>query len=297
MKMAVLHINPCRRDSIATTAQIAQYVSDNLKIPFIHNEATARKYQDDYDILFVAYGILLFCDYRDIILDIHKRAKRIIKLENDYMMEPDYRLKRDMEIWGTIPHRIKRFGGRYINWCKLTWRNGVPLKRPSKTGLFYFGKYREQRHNSFEKYFNCIPYQLHISTYPKNREKFLQFNNGIHFYAPFKKHIQLRAFSWTIYIEDDYSYKNYTSIANRFYECLFTGVPILFDKECVKSFSKAEINIEEFLVNDKMDVQHFMNHYDRQMAVKRQRELWYRDYTKDVDIEFKKACIAEGIYV
>lgn len=289
MKMAVVHINTCKEHSVAPTAMIAQYVADTLGIPFIHDKISASKYMDSYDVLFVKYGILLYCDFREQLFQIYENAGRVINLENDYTMEPDYRLTKrnsSYEVWSNMPWSVKKHGGAYINWNMLTWER-VEWTDPKLKGLGYYGSYRPDREVYFEKYFKSSLYPVHISTYKRNAISFRDLNPNIKIYSPFRHRQQIQAFQMVLYIEDRFIHTHYNSPANRFYECLYNGVPMCFDKSCRNTFREAGYVIDPFVVDGPKDVQKLLKNSHQVMAL--QHEQWYRDYRKELDRQFRKA--------
>lgn len=290
LKMASLHVNSCKEDAITTGVRLTRYVSKFFDIPFIHNRETALAYQDTYDVLFVKFGILLFCDYRNELFDIYKRAKRIIALEEDYTMEPDYRLTKlnpSLEIWTTMPWRLEQVKGHYLNWNRMTWENGVPpCNEHAFRGLGYYGAYRPDRECYFEKYFVNTPYPVHISTYPRNALKFRDLNPSIKVWDPFKQRRQIQLFEAVLYIEDTFTHDHYCSPANRFYECLGNGVALLIDSSCRGTFEEAGYVIDPFVVDCKSDVNNALCHAREIAAL--QREQWHRDYQKELFRDFKR---------
>jgi len=290
-KMAVIHINTCKEGSVAPTAMIAQFVANQLQIPFIHDKMSAIHHMDDYDILFVKYGILLYCDFRDELFKLYEKAGRIINLENDYTMAPDYRLTKrneSYEVWSNMPWSVEKHGGEYVNWNMLTWER-VEWTNPKLMGLGYYGSYRPDRECYFEKYFKDAPYPVHVSTYKRNAMKFRDLDRNIKIYDPFRHRQQIQVFQMVLYIEDVFIHDHYNSPANRFYECLYNGVPMVFDKSCRNTFSEAGYVIDRFIVDSQSDVKKAL---DCSHAIKMlQHEQWYRDYRDELVSRFRKAVL------
>ena len=297
--MAVVHINTCKEHSVAPTAMIAQFVADELEIPFIHDKKSAMLYYDSYDILFVKYGILLYCDYREQLFALYANAGRVINLENDYTMKPDYRLtqrNKSYEVWSNMPWSVKEHGGEYVNWNMLTWES-VGWSDPTLMGLGYYGSYRPDREKYFIKYFQDAPYPVHISTYKRNALKFRDIDSSIHIYSPFRHRQQLQAFQMVLYIEDEFIHTHYNSPANRFYECLYNGVPMVFDASCQNTFKEAGYIIDPFIVDSQKDIQRALKR-SHEIAML-QHEQWYKDYKAQLRKQLKKAVenhIGKGVY-
>lgn len=299
LKIACIHVNTVSENSISTGVRLTRYMSIFFGCPFIHNRETAIIHKDEYDILFVKFGILKFCDYREELFYLYKNAKRIIALEEDYTMGPDYRLTElnpSIEIWTSIPDRLKEINGAYINWNRMTWKHNMKWETekrqtPSVKGLGYFGAYRPGREKYFRRYFTDCMYPVTVSTFPRNKLKFFNLNPSINIVAPFHDRRQIRAFQTVLYIEDAYSHDHFTSPANRFYECLSNFVPIIFDRSCVKTFKHAGYDISHYAVNDSMSMGVMLR--QDQLIAENQRKLWYRNYQIELFEDIKKVVSTE----
>lgn len=299
LKIATVHINTVSEQSITTGARLARYMSIFFDCPFIHNRKTAIIHKDEYDILFIKFGILKFCDYREELFYLYKNAKRIIALEEDYTMGPDYRLTQlnpSLEIWTSIPDRLKEIQGVYINWNRMTWRHNPhweteKRKTPSIKGLGYFGSYRPGREKYFKRYFTDNIYSVTVSTFPRNKLKFFNLNPQINIVAPFHDRRQIAAFQSILYIEDEFSHEHYTSPANRFYECLSNFVPLIFDLSCHATFQKAGYDITHYTVQDSLSMSVMLKQTDE--IARNQRQLWYRNYQNELYEDIKKVVTTE----
>jgi hypothetical protein len=97
---------------------------------------------------------------------------------------------------------------------------------------------------------------------------------------------QYGMFSDTIYIEDKFTHTNYNSPANRFYECLSTGVYIHFDFSCLLTFNKAGIDIKPFIVDGHKDIENKLHNTE---LIKLQKEILYdgKDYLAELDSDIE----------
>jgi hypothetical protein len=291
LKMAVVHINTCKKGSLCPNVMIAEYVSEQLDIPMIHNRISAITHMDEYDILFVKYGILLFCEFREELFKIYGKAKRIINLENDYTMQPDYRLTRinkSYEVWSNMPWSVEKHGGSYVNWNMLTWEE-VKYTNPVIRGLGYYGSFRDDRVKYFIKYFKDTEYPVNISTFSRNAIKFrdIMGSSPSTIFGPFKYRQQIQGFEMVLYIEDVFIHKHYNSPANRFYECLYNKVPLIFDKSCINTFNKAGFDIDPYIVDSQQDVREKLRISD--VIREEQHSEWYHDYRIDLKLQFDQA--------
>lgn len=289
MKAAVLHINTAKYDSDAPTMRIARFVAEELGIPLIHNvESATLLHRKKFDVLFVKYGILKFSQHRDMALDIYSKAGRIIDLQNDYLMKPDSRFKRAnarYEVWGTVPDNVALHGGQYINWNMLTWDHKFkPLPWPRLPGLFYYGAARIGRIATLGRYYGQhVPYPVTVSANPRNAPFFRALNTNATVISKCS-HAEIAKYGLTVYMEDDTSHGLYCSLANRFYECLHLGVPMLFDSACTATLEKAGLKRNHylpFLCDRHKDVAEALRSqgylYTEHIAAK-QREYWHKNY-------------------
>lgn len=294
LKIACLHINSVSADSLSTGVRLTRYMSLLLDVPFIHNKQTAIAYKDKYDILFVKFGILMFCDYREELFDLYKNAKRIIAIEEDYTMGPDYRLTKlnpSLEVWSNMPWRAQTIGGAYINWNRMTWKHNTKWERtvlqPAPIrGLGYYGAYRPDREKYFKKYLADAPYTVNVSTFPRNKLKFRDLDPKIHVFDNFKSRSQIGAFQAVLYIEDEFTHTHYNSPANRFYECLSNYVPIIFDWNCIGTFEKSGYDITPYAVKDQFSLHTLLSQSD--LIAKNQRKKWYRNYQQELFEDIKR---------
>lgn len=290
LRAAVLHVNSANRDSTSPTMRIARFVADELKIPLLYDRTSAAAHRDvKYDVLFVKYGVLKFSNHREDALTIYNNAKFIVDLENDYSMVPDKRFRVADEVWSTVEDRT-----RYCNWNILTrhplsaWQCPRPLPMVSRDGLVYYGAFREDREPSFRRYFRDAPYNLTISTF-RSRKKFMELcGDSAEIVGAFKDPDAAGSWPATIYMEDETSHGLYCSPATRFYECIMTGILQFIDIEAVETLSVAEIpHVDLFTVASKYDVRALLGQWE--MLRKKQRELWFRDYSDDLLVQFRRA--------
>lgn len=299
MNVAVLHVNTASAKSTSPTMRIARFVADTLQLPLVHNEATGDEMltrMPTIDILFVKYGMLAFSQHRKQALELYRRARRIINLENDYTFMPDSRFTKAnpvYEVWSTMPLNAAKFGGRYINWNQLTflpanaWAQPLPFVEPAHPDtLLYYGAFRENRRSSFLKYFKEPQVPVVISSY-RGGPLFRTLNPQLTTIPAFRRPEHVQRYAATLYIEDDYSYREFTSPANRFYECLQLGVAQLFDANAIPNLSVAGFDARDFEVRTPDDVARMLPQWD-DIRIS-QRERWHRDFGKELRDEVLNA--------
>jgi len=299
MRAAVLHINSAGAESTSPTMRIARYAATYLKLPLIHNVETAAVHADTvFDTLFVKLGVLKFSNHREHALRIYGNAKRIVNLENDYSFVPDPRLRKlhpKWRVWGTVPANVREHGGAYVNWNVLTWlyprpwADKLPAYRPSEPGrLLYYGAYRPDRIASFERWLKAVPYPVVVGARATHIKKFKALDERIdvvNFRTP-DALAQLRGTA--IYLEDDTSHALYCSLANRFFECLQLGIPMLLDAAGARTYEAAKLpEWQRFVVESPDKVSGMLA--DSASIAREQRRLWYRDFDSVLASQMAKA--------
>jgi hypothetical protein len=104
-----------------------------------------------------------------------------------------------------------------------------------------------------------------------------------------------------LYIEDAHSHKVYTSPANRFYEMLSAGVPMLFDRSTLGTFQQAGYDTAQFLpYAPKLDDSNRVELVQRTLAnaaevADTQQRLWARDYRDELETQLQAAEAKVGL--
>jgi len=294
----VLHVNTARRLATSPTMRIARFVSDTLNLNLVHDQPSAKAALE-YEIgtLFVKYGMLKFSDQREEALELYKRAKRIINLENDYTFLPDSRFRKIRGIdgfWSTCLDAVKTSLDHYMNWNVLTWQEpdawAAPqaFKEPTEPGMLYYGAYRPGRVESFERYFSEPLVPVTISSF-RGKDHFLALNPGLNTMPAFRAPERISNWAASLYIEDKHSHDHFTSPANRFYECLQAGVFMLFDEPCVPNLEKAGIDPFPWVVKDRFDVADKFPHW--RAGREEQRKRWWKPYHEDLRKQVRRAYV------
>jgi len=297
---AVLHVNPGNANAQTPTMTIARVLAETLELPLLHGEATvkvAANWNKRYDVLFVKPGVLRFCSYRDAVFELIGKADEIIIVDNDPMFEVDKRLVPHdcVSYWTTTPINVKDEYGQYVNWNRATWQHEARLPISllgveHDDALVYHGRYRPDRHSSFDRYFSRPQVKTVVRCQHKAKAEFERYHPAVICHVDKQSDIlELGQYKAGLYIEDDFSHSTFTSLAQRFYEYLQVGLPIVFDAECAKTCETAGlIRYEEFTVDGTADVARFM----RQNLVKvahKQADLWYRDYKAELRSDVRAA--------
>jgi hypothetical protein len=209
------------------------------------------------------------------------------------------------EKWASLP------GSSYVNWNMLTFDpayDAVKLReryQESIDTLLYYGSYRSDsaevervrtrggvkyktgelvtrvgkngRDEAFRRYFSEPAVETWISS-PSDKFKaaFPRCNHVPpfleNFYANIGKH------GLGLYVEDVRSHEEFHSPANRFYEMLSAGLPMVFQPEAVPMLKRAGFAVEAYVARTAGDIPYFMQH--RKDMGKSQRQAWIGDDDK-----------------
>ena len=233
-----------------------------------------------------------------------RSCKKLISLMDDYMSPPASQVYnsvrgKDNIIVTSVKDLLRVKTGRMFNWAKqsvytnlnaMSWAP-LPIIKPTITGLIYYGMFRENRREYFETYLGLGAldlYDVSVSGSHRAMKKFFDVNFALDDYPRSKNIVSfLQQFEFSVYLEDVFSHLTYCSPANRFYECASAGIPLFFDKSCLKTFDIAGINIGDYAVSSPEQI--ISKLHDNTNIAKEQRKLWAKDYKKEATEEFKAA--------
>lgn len=285
-------IRPSQNSTIASV-RIAHFLSKTLRVPLI---ADATIKDTRWDVLILVNGAFSFCPCRDDVAVAVRRAKRIIWVQNDYMIYapiPDgsaesvfrkaFVLRRqrglpDMDHWTTVKEKAKTTKqSRYINWNMLT-----ALKQPMEPAhdapndLFYYGAFRERRERTFDAYFRPKKIPLTISSASKKFAERYPHAEILTSIPREEFYLELNRHGLGLYIEDSRSHHEFHSPANRFYEMLSAGLPMVFEPESHTMLRRAGFDIADFVVERQRDARAALRH--RRDIARTQRRAWWSDF-------------------
>jgi hypothetical protein len=292
--------------STVASNRIANFLAKELKLPLFWDGEVAK---EKLDTLIIVNGAFAFCDCLPALGVAIEFAKRIIWVQQDYTIVPPkaesnanspfrkaFRERRaaglpDMDWWTTIKSNSALTPrSDYVNWNSLTytpldddlrkkWRSGA------RQDVFYYGAFRIGRASAFDRYFtkDCpVPITIY-STSKKFRERYegaangqIEFGEKIVDFAP-----TLCKHGLGLYIEDDKSHVQFHSPANRFYEMLGAGLPMVFQPECRIMLKEAGIDVPDaHVASAPWDFPKLMRR--RAEIGAQQRELWHANYRQQL---------------
>ncbi len=309
----IVHMTEIKPTSTIASARVAKFISETLGVMVVDTKGKADLIlpcDDQLEHLIIVNGPMAFCDFLPQLGELVRKAKKVIWVQQDYTISPpapnskaespfrkafaDRHLRPNY--WTTVTENVSAPGDAYINWNKLTYTPPEPIPRPTEENtLLYYGAFREKRKSSFSRYFSGTMYKVKISTTPIRAKKFEKAYNvqgKIYTAAPFSKPSMMPACTASIYIEDDKSHKEFHSPANRFYELLSAGIPILFDQLSIPMLNKAGIYPkQEWIVNGHQEVSKAFKELDMAEVVVAQQKMWGKDYISELRNEL--LCIWE----
>lgn len=293
MKSAVFTFVKPSKNSVIASVRIAQFISNWLHIPLIADEHIK---DERWDVLFLVNGAFSFCSHRDDVAVAVRRAKRMIWVQNDYAIYPPiadgiaestfrkaFRIRRDkglpdMDHWTTVKVNAHRTEfSRYMNWNMLTalkWP--FSLNRGASNDLFYYGAFRTSRAKTFDRYFQPTKMDVSLSSSSKKFVERYPHASVVSAIARGEFYDELNRHGLGLYIEDPRSHREFHSPANRFYEMLSAGLPIVFEPDAVTMLGKAGYDISDFIVERQRDARQALRH--RRDIQRTQHKRWWEDF-------------------
>jgi hypothetical protein len=304
----VAHMTECKETSTIASARIARFIEQILpEFKLVDTKMKAIQpslHHAKIHNLIIVNGPMAFCDFLPELADFVERAEKVIWVQQDYTIMPPSKFSNALspfrkvfndknlrpDFWTTVQRNVIETNDRYINWNMLTW-DLFPMKvLAKKPTLMYYGAYREKREKDFIRYFGKgVDYKVSISTTPVRIKKFTLINKDIKFFPTFKSIDQMPECSASIYIEDPRSSEEFHSPANRFYELLSAGIPILFDSGSLAMLKKAGIiPHKNWVVSSKEDVAYALKTLDLSSVQQKQRDMWAKDYKQQLKDDLLK---------
>lgn len=294
----VVHMTECKPHSTVASARVARFISETLGLLLVDTEERASallKSNAGIERLIIVNGPMAFCSFLGPLSELVRKAQLVIWVQQDYTIMPPSSTSRaespfrkvfaDRKLrpifWTTCEHNIRTSQDRYINWNSLTYAPLEIVPPDPDRFLLYYGAFREKRIPSFKRFFSCPrPYPLRISTTITRSKKFCELIGlGEVYVQPFPDVISgAKGYSASLYIEDERSHSEFHSPANRFYEMLSAGVPLLFDHLCLPMLSKAGIEVpDQWAVVGKDELSEKFSQIDKVTTAQEQRRLWHDD--------------------
>jgi hypothetical protein len=298
VKAAIFSFVRVSENSMVASVRIARFLSEKMDIPIVADEHISDQ---RLDLLIIVNGAYGFCKYLEQLGDAVVRAKRIVWVQNDYTIIPPkiesqgispfraaFRQRHEagkphMDFWTTCEDWA-RFTPEslYVNWNALTFDEEYDQKviakrrRNKNEDLLYYGSFRggggkSSREKYFDRYFIDPKVRTVISSPAKQfREK---YPSAVHVDIIKNNFFQtLGEFGLGLYIEDRMSHERFHSPANRFYEMLSAGLPMVFQPEAESMMARAGYKIGDYVAHSARAIKGQMD--IREEIGRRQREEW-----------------------
>lgn len=294
MRNVVFNFSKPSPESTVASNRIALFASEVLNLPLLYDGRVAS---EPSEVLIIVNGAFAFCKHLAELGAAVERAKRVVWVQNDYTISPPKpeseagspfrRAFRNraaaglppVDYWTTVENNSRATrGSAYVNWNSLTYepidrRVVQKLRAKSSQDLFYYGAFREKRIKAFDRYFEnpCVPVTISSTS-----DRF-----AIEYSAPriiggvvrstfFQ---ELTSHGLGLYIEDDRSHWEFHSPANRFYEMLSAGLPMVFQPEAAPMLAHAGIDVNGYIVENGADLHRFMK--SRERIGREQFDMWH----------------------
>lgn len=286
--------------SMVASVRIARFMAEELDLPIVTGEEIA---DEPLDVLVIMNGAYAFSKALEPLGKAIREAKKVVWVQNDYTIIPPkhesdaespfrkafvFRKEQGYELtryWTTCEDWMKLTpGSSYVNWNCLTFdadaadEAKVKKRRKNATDdLFYYGSYRaasgkSSRVKYFDRYFTKPKVKITVSSPAKQfAERYpdvltIGKMEGDNFYDDVGSH------GAGLYIEDRMSHERFHSPANRFYEMLSAGLPMIFQPECGTMLRRAGYDPSPYAAGSALEVQRAME--KREKFGREQREQW-----------------------
>lgn len=325
-KTAIFSFVHHSENSMIASSRIATYISRRMDVPIYDHHKVQDLEGKVLDLLIIINGAYGFCKCLPELAALVLVAKRIVWIQNDFTIIPPkieslgespfraaFRMRHEkglphMDFWTTCADWAEFTpASRYVNWNALTFDESYSPKviarrrRESAMVLLYYGSFRNgtgksSRVKYFDHYFADPKVSTMISSPAKQfREKYL--SEKIKHMDPIKENFYsvVGGFGLGLYLEDRMSHERFHSPANRFYEMLSAGLPMVFQPEAEAMMARAGYGISDYLAYSARSV---VGHMERREEIGRlQRTAWIGDdprkFRLKLDGQFESALNAQ----
>ncbi len=308
------------QNSVIPSVHIARYLGQLLEVPLSWDGCGEHVDARPLDVLIIIGGAFAFAggDLLGHLGNAIVQADRVVWVQNDFTVIPPkedsgaespfrkaFRTrgaegKPAVDFWTTVQdmtrpgvsrsgHRIGEYSF-YANWnaLSMTEREIKPIAdRNHKEYMVYYGSMREYRVHLFDKYFRKPSVPLAISC---PSDKFMVGAKGVKPYIhPLITHVDrftelldsLSEYGLSLYLEDKKSSTEFHSPANRFYEALSAGTPMVFPPDAMRMMEKAGYEIGDFVLWQPEEAVPLMEEAKLVEMQSAQRELWFNQAMKE----------------
>jgi hypothetical protein len=304
MRAAIFSFTFHGENSMVASTRIANFISKKMDLR-VHDHRTVEEILGKpLDLLIIINGAYGFCKCLPELAQLVLTARRIVWVQNDYSIIPPktdskgvspfraaFRERHEkglphMDFWTTCEDWA-RFtpDSLYVNWNALTFdeyydEDVIARRRNSKSNnnLLYYGSFRDgsgksSRLRYFDRYFADPKVHTIISS-PAKQFRGRYINIAIQHEDAIKSDFYgvLGGCGLGLYLEDRMSHERFHSPANRFYEMLSAGLPMVFQPEAESMMARAGFKIFPWIATNARSIQSYMD--AREKIGLDQRRLW-----------------------
>lgn len=306
MRAAIFTFVRYSENSMVASIRIARWLSEKMAVSVIDQQNVKTWDGKKLDLLIIVNGAYGFCPVLEELATLVLQAKRIVWVQNDFTIVPPkieskgespfraaFRERHEagkphMDFWTTCED-WQGFtpGSRYVNWNALTFdqdysESKIKARRKREKGdLLYYGSYRASSGKSsrvkyFDRYFGDPKVLTVISSPSKHFSERYKHPLAVHMPAIMDNFYGvIGGFGLGLYIEDRLSHERFHSPANRFYEMLSAGLPMVFQPEAESMMARAGYPIGSFIANSARSIPALME--KREEIGEEQRRRWVDD--------------------
>jgi hypothetical protein len=298
MKAVVFSFQSVAQDTMVVSTKIARYVAGLLQLPVVDDGRIQE--HTGLDVLIIVNGAYGFSKHLAATAPAIESARRIVWLQNDYTIIPPitdgnaespfrkaFRKRREagkphLDFWTTLENNARATAGSsYVNWNCMTFdvqttdEDVAAWRKGANDRVLYYGAFRAGRRPYFDRYFKDPQTPITISD-PSVRRNFQENYKSDLIKHDSKVESDLTSYlaqhRLGLYLEDKRTHKMYMSPANRFYEMLSAGLPMVFQPECGGMMRRAGYDPEPYFVPNSKQLSYAVDRSEKILA--QQREEW-----------------------
>ena len=216
--------------------------------------AELRKAPSDYDAIICGFGSSSTEKEQSTAFLNRNQNARLYWLVGEYEQStfaPLFYCKRKFHVLKNYEHEMRNkcaSGQTFVNLNALLAGNAPSKPQKKRYGAIYYGRWRQDRLVYFARYLQDAAY---LSTSPKNMKVFAAHGCNPRYARAMSWEAgreTLRLFSASLYIEDVYTHTHYNCPANRYYEAIKCGVPMLTQAEAMGTWDRYGLGIDDWRI-------------------------------------------------
>lgn len=269
-KGVVINLTPINETSSLINPSIAMFIAETLGLPAVYKEDDIRAI--DAEVVIVVNGLGQFCKARAAIGDAIAKCKKFIWVMNDYFVQfprPHSQgsseildgvkrgMLRGMEFsyWATVPKVLTTPTSRYVNWNAVAHHperadRTFNWEKQAERRIIYYGSMRPGRLKTFDHFFGDGSVPVTVSSQERAHPNWLARFPNLQLVPALLRPLEpaLKRYAMGLYLQEECRF--YESPANRFYEMLGAGIPIIFQPEAQARLNPDEPGLPNLMIYD-----------------------------------------------